>query len=125
MFNVSPMKTKFILTLLTFNGIFLTTAIATASTPNLANLSQTISKSLDLDLADRNLVSTAIDRALLAKEVNPSEPKESTQPAAVSSANENQKPQLLGRVAPPKQIPKPKPSPNNNPKQDSNSKNSK
>ncbi len=111
------MKTKFILTLLAFNGIFLTTAIATASTPNLANLSQTISKSLDLDLADRSLVSTAIDRALIAKKVNASEPKESTQP--------DLRREIMGKIAAPTQSPKPKPSPNNNPKKDGNSKNSK
>jgi hypothetical protein len=68
------MKTKFSFTLLAFSGLALTGAIATVPT-NSSHLSQTIAKSLGLDPSAHNLITAAIDRAVLAKKVNPSEQK--------------------------------------------------
>ncbi len=99
------MKTKFIFTLLASSGLLFTGAIATASTPNIANLSQSIARSLGLDPSAHSVVGTAIDRALVAKKVNANKTKNSTQP----------EPKLLGDIAAPIQNPKPKPSPTNKP----------
>jgi hypothetical protein len=66
------MKPKFLLTILALNTLFLGSSIATASniSPayNIFKLSQTISKLVGLDGTDPNLVESAIDRALEAKE---------------------------------------------------------
>jgi hypothetical protein len=66
------MKPKFLLTIVALNTLFLATSIATASniSPayNIFKLSQTISTLVGLDGADPNLVESAIDRALKAKE---------------------------------------------------------
>ena len=69
------MKTKFLLTLLTLTGLLLSANsvfASTGSTPDrdrsITNLSQTIAKLIDLD--NRNLVELAIDRALLAQQIN-------------------------------------------------------
>ena len=69
------MKTKFLLTLLTLTGLLLSANsvfAATGSTPDrdrsITNLSQTIAKLIDSD--NRNLVEIAIDRALLAQQIN-------------------------------------------------------
>ncbi len=72
------MKTKFLLTLLAMTGILIgaNSAVAnTISTPerdrSITNLSQTIANLIHLE--ERDLVELAIDRALLAQQVN--EPK--------------------------------------------------
>ncbi len=106
------MKTKFRFTLLAFSGLLFTGALATVPT-NSSHLSQTIAKSLDLDPSAHNLITAAIDRAVLAKKVNPSEQKKLTQLEP--------KPDIMGVIIPPKQIPQPTPSPNDEPKKDSNS----
>jgi hypothetical protein len=66
------MKPKFLLTIIALNTLFLGTSIATASniSPayNIFKLSQTISTLVGLDSADPDLVESAIERALKAKE---------------------------------------------------------
>jgi hypothetical protein len=66
------MKPKFLLTTVTLNTLFMAGSIATASSIspayNIFKLSQTIAKIVGFDGADPNLVKSAIDRALNAKE---------------------------------------------------------
>jgi hypothetical protein len=66
------MKPKFLLTIIALNTLFLSGSIATISNLSpaysIVKLSQTISKLVGLDGADPNLVKSAIDRALKAKE---------------------------------------------------------
>jgi hypothetical protein len=59
------MKPKFLLTILTLNTLFLG---GINPEYNIAKLSQTLSKLVGLDGTDPNLVKSAIDRALKAKE---------------------------------------------------------
>jgi hypothetical protein len=70
--NIPLMKPKFLLTIVALNTLFLATSIATASniSPayNIFKLSQTISKLVGFDGDNPNLVESAIDRALKAKE---------------------------------------------------------
>jgi hypothetical protein len=106
------MKTKFLLTLLAMTGIFIgaNSAFAnTVSTPerdrSITNLSQTIANLIHLE--DRDLVELAIDRALLAQQVN--EPK-ITNPvtAGVPRADikpTEQKPNVRGRINKIKTVP--------------------
>lgn len=68
------MKTKFLLTLLTLTGLllgtsstFAATGSSTENSQKIANLSQDISKSIDLNGDYQNLIESAINRALLAK----------------------------------------------------------
>ncbi len=68
------MKTKFLLALLALSGLLFGAKSATAFTGSpsqnsqqIVNLSQTISKSIDLDGDYHNLLASAISRALLAK----------------------------------------------------------
>jgi hypothetical protein len=68
------MKTKFLLALLTLNSLLFYANSAFAAKASLiegnqkiANLSQTISKSIDLDSGYHSLIESAINRALLAK----------------------------------------------------------
>jgi hypothetical protein len=68
------MKTKFLLALLALTGLLLGTnsafaaiASSTEHDRNITNLSQAISKSIDLDGDYHNLIESAISRALLAK----------------------------------------------------------
>jgi hypothetical protein len=68
------MKTKFLLALLTLNSLlfyansaFAATASSIEGTQKIANLSQTISKSINLDSGYHSLIESAINRALLAK----------------------------------------------------------
>jgi hypothetical protein len=71
------MKTKFLLVLITLNGLLLGANSASAATThsannqNVSNLSQTISELIDLN--DNSLVEAAINRALLAKNVQVNE----------------------------------------------------
>ncbi|WP_310482650.1 hypothetical protein [Chamaesiphon sp. VAR_48_metabat_403] len=72
------MKTKFLLTLLAMTGVFISANSAVATTKftperdrSITNLSQTIANLINLE--ERDLVELAIDRALLAQQVN--EPK--------------------------------------------------
>jgi hypothetical protein len=106
------MKTKFLLTLLAMTGILISAnnAVATTiSTPerdrSITNLSQTIANLINLD--DRNLVELAIDRALLAQQVNePKIPNPVT--AGVPRADLKpieQKPNIRGRVNKTKEVP--------------------
>jgi hypothetical protein len=106
------MKTKFLLTLLTLTGLLLSANsvfAATGSTPDrdlsITNLSQTIAELIDLD--DLNLVELAIDRALLAQQVN--EPKIPTPvTAGVPRADlkpTEQKPNVRGRINKIKEVP--------------------
>jgi hypothetical protein len=106
------MKAKFLLTLLTLTGLLLSANgvfAATGSTPDRAlritNLSQTIAKLIDLE--DRSLVELAIDRALLAQQVN--EPQITTPvTAGVPRADlkpTEQKPTVRGRINKIKQAP--------------------
>jgi hypothetical protein len=69
-------KTKFLLTLLAVNGLLLGANSASAYTRSspetshdIANLSRTISESIDLGDDYHSLVSIAIDRALIAQQV--------------------------------------------------------
>jgi hypothetical protein len=66
------MKPKFLLTIIALNTLFLSGSIVTASSIspayNIFKLGQTISKLVGLDGADSNLLESAIDRALRAKE---------------------------------------------------------
>jgi hypothetical protein len=106
------MKAKFLLTLLTLTGLLLSANgvfAATGSTPDrslrITNLSQTIAKLIDLE--DRSLVELAIDRALLAQQVN--EPQITTPvTAGVPRADlkpTEQKPTVRGRINKIKQAP--------------------
>jgi hypothetical protein len=68
------MKTKFLLTLLTLNGLFwgINSAnahadLVTGSDRQITILSHDIAKLLNLDSTDRSLVKVAIDRALIAQ----------------------------------------------------------
>ncbi len=68
------MKTKFFLTLLAINSLFLggnsalaATTSPTATNQNISNLSHTISTLVDLEQDSHSLVESAINRALLAK----------------------------------------------------------
>jgi hypothetical protein len=68
------MKTKFFLTLLAINSLFLGensafafTTSSTATSQNISNLSHKISTLVDLDQDSHSLVEFAINRALLAK----------------------------------------------------------
>jgi hypothetical protein len=71
----SLMKTKLLLALLTLTGLLLgtnsafaaTTGASTENSQQITNLSQTISKSIDLGGDYQNLLESAISRALLAK----------------------------------------------------------
>jgi hypothetical protein len=65
------MSAKFLLALITFNGlcsVFAATSAPPASAHNIPQLSQKIAELIDID--DRHLVELAIDRALLAQKVN-------------------------------------------------------
>jgi hypothetical protein len=70
------MKTKFLLTLLAFSGLFFGANSASARTisppetsHNIANLSRTISESIGLDSDTHSLVEFAINRALSVKKI--------------------------------------------------------
>jgi hypothetical protein len=98
------MKTKFLLTLLTLNGLLFGTNSAFAVTvseidlsQNTARLSQNIAKSIGFDRDTHSLVEFAINRALIAQKLgdcqaqNPSTTK--------SDLNQADKPQLIrGRM---------------------------
>ena len=99
------MKTKFVLTLLAMTGIFISanSAVATTISPperdnTITNISQTIANLIHLEA--RDLVELAIDRALLARQVN--EPKIPTLVTAgvprVDLKPIEQKPTVRGRV---------------------------
>jgi hypothetical protein len=98
------MKTKFLLTLLTLNGLFFGANIASASTvsptensQNIANLSRTISKSIDLSSDYHALIELAIDRALLAqKDTNTQD-----RPTLAGDISIGQLPIINGKVAQP------------------------
>jgi hypothetical protein len=105
------MKTKFLLTLLAMTGILISanSSVAdTISTPErdrINNLSQTIANLIHLE--ERDLVELAIDRALLAQQVN--EPKITTPvTAGVPRADlkpTEQKPNVRGRINKIKEVP--------------------
>jgi hypothetical protein len=74
------MKTKFLLVLIALNGLLLGANSASAATvsqaknsQNVASLSHTISKLIDLDANSHGLVESAINRALIAKNINTNE----------------------------------------------------
>jgi hypothetical protein len=100
------MKTKFLLTLLTLNGLFwgvnCVSASATSQTESHRTLSHTIAKLIDVDA--HNLVELAIDRALIAQQVNDNKmPNPVT--AGVPSVDvglANKQHPVRGRVAKPK-----------------------
>ncbi len=76
------MKTKFLLALLTLNSLlfyansaFAATTTSIEGTQKIANLSQTISKSINLDSGYHSLIESAINRALLAKGEKEDKPK--------------------------------------------------
>jgi hypothetical protein len=107
------MKTKFLLTLLAFNGLLFGTNSAFAATPASignnqysANLSQTIAKSIDLDGSYHSLIESAIDRALLAQNQDTSN-KERVIRGKVAAPNPH--PIINGKIA------QPTPSPSNPP----------
>jgi hypothetical protein len=92
------MKPKFLLAIISINTLFLA-GIATASSIspayNIFKLSQTISKLVGFSGDDPNLVKSAIDRALKAKEeaVNPSQIAGGEEPMPAPSPP---KPEQLG-----------------------------
>jgi hypothetical protein len=104
------MKTKFLLALLTLTGLLLGTNSAFASTisstensQNMTNLSQRISKSIDLNGDYHSLIELAIDRALLAK----GEKTSPTQPNIAVGEPYPNGPIINGKIA--------QPTPRNNP----------
>jgi hypothetical protein len=99
------MKTKFLLTLLTLNGLFWGINSVSASAPSLTHsnrpLSHTIAEIIDLDV--HSLVELAIDRALIAQQVNDNKiphPVTAGVPKADVSQTDKQ-PTVRGRVANP------------------------
>jgi hypothetical protein len=96
------MKTKFLLTLLVLTGLLGTNnavaATTSASDSNIDLLSQTISQLIDLTPGDRNLVVTAIDRALLAQGDRDRQPTRLN----VAGGEPVVKPIINGRIAQPK-----------------------
>jgi hypothetical protein len=62
------MKTRFLLTLLALNSLLLgSTSVSAATTPDVTNLSRTISSLVDLGADSQSLMEAAINRALLAQ----------------------------------------------------------
>jgi hypothetical protein len=102
------MNPKFLLTILTFSTLFLGASIATASsiTPghNIPKLSQNISKLVDLNPNDRQIVAMAIDRAIASK-------KTATTDKEKVKNLPHPEPALMGKVAVPKEIQKPTQTP--------------
>ena len=102
------MKTNFLLALLTFNGLlfgvnsaFATTGAASQTSQQITTLSQTISKSIDLGSDYHNLMESAINRALLARE-DRSPHTVKPQVAGGIKAPVSDSPMINGRVAQPK-----------------------
>jgi hypothetical protein len=100
------MKTKFFLTLLAINSLFLggnsafaATIPPTATNQNISNLSHTISTLVDLDLDYHGLVESAINRALLAKTPTGNGGYAPGQPIVNGTiANPNSPPFINGRI---------------------------
>jgi hypothetical protein len=109
------MKTKFLLALLTLNGLLFSTNSALATTgmtsqnsQQITTLSQTISKSIDLTTDYQSLVELAINRALLAKGERP-EQSPDPQAAGGIQVQTSEQPLTNGRVAQPQSVPTRKP----------------
>jgi hypothetical protein len=98
------MKPKFLLTILTFNALFLGTSIATASSiapeHNIPKLSHSISKLVGLEATDSPIVAMAIDRAIASK-------KTATTDKEKVKNLPHLEPALMGKVAVPKESQKP------------------
>jgi surface antigen len=110
------MKTNFLLALLVLNGLLFGAKSAAAFTEpssqtsqQIVNLSQSISKSIDLNENDRNLLESAIHRALLAKEEG-SKTQPSAEPnVAGGMVIQGSEPSINGKVAQPQTQPSGKP----------------
>jgi hypothetical protein len=128
------MTTKFLLTLLALNGLLLGANSASAYTTstienshNIANLSRTIAKSIDLGGDYHSLMELAIDRALLAKG---EKGRNSVDPeiAGGKSVQSERNPIVNGKIANPQNQPikngiilnpqQPNPPVNDNPRND-------
>jgi hypothetical protein len=107
------MKTKFFLVLLTLNGLILGANSASASTVaptetshNIATLSQTIAKLIDVDA--QSLVELAIDRALTAQSIrdrriaDSSDLSNSTPTGGAAIEPNNSPPIINGKIAAPR-----------------------
>ena len=110
------MKTKFLLALLTCNGLlfstnsaFATTGLTSQNSQQITALSQNISKSIDLTADYQNLVELAINRALLAKGERSDRQPIDPQAAGGIKAPTSQQPITNGRVAYPRSQPSRKP----------------
>jgi hypothetical protein len=96
------MKTKFLLTLLTLNGLFwgvnsanANAEFVTGSDRQIATLSYDIAKLLNLDSTDRSLVKVAIDRALIAQRLGDCKnPTITNTDAPVNDVNPTNKPKV-------------------------------
>lgn len=126
------MKTNFLLALLTFNGLlfgvnsaFATTGSASQTSQQITTLSQTISKSIDLGSDYHNLMESAINRALLAREDRSPQPipqvaggiKAPVSHSPIINGIAHPKPQpssepIINGVMVPSQSPQPNRSPN-------------
>jgi hypothetical protein len=63
------MKNQIILLSLAIGGLLITSHSAVAASPEVTQLSRTITNLIDLDADSQNLVTKAIDRALIVKEI--------------------------------------------------------
>lgn len=109
------MKTNFLLALLVLNGLIFGEKSAAAFTESssqnsqqIADLSQSISRSIDLNEDARNLLESAIHRALLAKEER-SKTRSQAEPeiAGGKAIQGSQPPMINGKVAQPQPSGKP------------------
>jgi hypothetical protein len=112
------MKTKFLLALLTLNSLlfyansaFAAKASSIEGNQKIANLSQTISKSIDLDGGYHSLIESAINRALLAKGEKENKPNVAGGESASTPVSTSTPRSIInGKVAQP--TPKPSVKPN-------------
>jgi hypothetical protein len=109
------MKTKFLLALLTLNSLlfyansaFAATASSIEGTQQIASLSQTIAKSINLDGDYHSLIESAINRALLAKGEKNNPNQAGGEPVAAPASTPRSI--VNGRIAQP--TPKPSVKPN-------------
>ncbi len=117
-FFSSGMKTKLLLTLLTFNGFFCVnsafaaTVLSIDNSQNSANLSQTIAESIGFDPDTHSLVEFAINRALIAQKLgNCKDPSLTVNPGTPvnNSIDPNKQKTIRGRIAKPTTRSKEKP----------------
>lgn len=108
------MKTNFLLALLVLNGFLFGAKSASAFTESssqnsqqIADLSQSISKSIDLNEDARNLLESAINRALLAKEERSKTQPQAEPEIAGGKAIQGSPPMINGKVAQPQPSDKP------------------